>query len=179
MLPKSNIHSHTTYVDGRNTAGEMVQAALALGFHTLGFSEHGHVEYDACSMSPEQEPAYRAEVLRLRADYAGRIAIPLGYEHDWLAPAPDYPYDFVIESVHYLPADGGYWSVDETAKRLVDFAKAISGSDPSKAEDMRKAIDKGFGDATKSWGRELPEISAKTHDRVNELLDDWKKELEQ
>ena len=30
MLPKSNIHSHTTYADGRNTAGEMVQAALAL-----------------------------------------------------------------------------------------------------------------------------------------------------
>ena len=57
MLPKSNIHSHTTYVDGRNTAEEMVQAALALGFHTLGFSEHGHVGYDDCSMTPEQEPA--------------------------------------------------------------------------------------------------------------------------
>ena len=130
MLPKSNIHSHTTYADGRNTAGEMVQAALALGFHTLGFSEHGHVEYDDCSMSPEQEPAYRAEVLRLRADYAGRIAIPLGYEHDWLAPAPDYPYDFVIESVHYLRPHGEYFGVDNTRAILEDAIRRHYGGDP-------------------------------------------------
>ena len=84
-----------------------------------------------------------------------------------------------VEQAKKDVAEGGYWSVEETAKRLVDFAKAISGNDPSKAEEMRKAIDKGFGEATKSWGKDLPEISSKTHDRVNELLDDWKKELEQ
>ena len=65
MVPKSNIHSHTTFVDGRDTAEEMVLAALRLGFHTLGFSEHGHADYDDCSMTPAQEPAYRAEILRL------------------------------------------------------------------------------------------------------------------
>lgn len=70
-------------------------------------------------------------------------------------------------------ADGGYWSVEETAKRLVDFAKTISGDDPKKAEAMRTAIDKGFGAAEKTWGSKLPEISEKTHDRVNELLDEW------
>ena len=70
-------------------------------------------------------------------------------------------------------AEGGYWSVEETAKRLVDFAKAISGDDTSKAEELRAAIDKGFGAAEKTWGSKLPEISEKTHDRVNELLDDW------
>ncbi len=70
-------------------------------------------------------------------------------------------------------AEGGYWSVEETAKRLVDFAKAISGDDTSKAEELRAAIDKGFGAAEKTWGSKLPEISEKTHDRVNELLDEW------
>ncbi len=84
-----------------------------------------------------------------------------------------------VEQAKKDVAEGGYWSVEETANRLVDFAKAISGNDPNKAEDLRKAIDKGFGEATKTWGKDLPEISAQTHDRANELLDDWKKELEQ
>ena len=70
-------------------------------------------------------------------------------------------------------AEGGYYSVEETAKRLIDFAKAISGDDSSKGEQMRAAIDKGFKEATKTWGSELPEISQKTHDRVNELMDEW------
>ena len=29
---RSNVHSHTTFADGRDTAEEMAQAALALGF---------------------------------------------------------------------------------------------------------------------------------------------------
>ena len=70
-------------------------------------------------------------------------------------------------------AEGGYYSVEETAKRLIDFAKAISGNDATKGEQMRAAIDKGFSQATKTWGSELPEISQKTHDRVNELMDEW------
>lgn len=70
-------------------------------------------------------------------------------------------------------ADDGYWGVEQTASRIVDFAKALTGGDASKAEEMRKAIEKGYKDATKSWGRDLPEISQKTNSRVNELLDQW------
>ena len=75
IITRSNVHSHTTFADGRDTAEEMVRAALALGFHTLGFSEHGHADYDDCSMSLGQEPAYRAEISRLKAcRRAGYIA---------------------------------------------------------------------------------------------------------
>ena len=38
-ITRSNVHSHTTFSDGKNTAEEMVQAALSLGFHTLGQNE--------------------------------------------------------------------------------------------------------------------------------------------
>ena len=129
-LPRSNVHSHTTFVDGRDTPEAMVRAALALGFHTLGFSEHGHADYDACSMSLAQEPEYRAEVLRLREKYAGRIDILLGYEHDWFSPANVADYDYYIESVHYLPADGGYWSVDWTRPKLEEAVARHYGGDP-------------------------------------------------
>lgn len=126
---KSNVHSHTALVDGRDSAEEMVRAALALGFHTLGFSEHGPADYDDCSMSPQQEPLYRAEVLRLREKYAGRIELPLGVEHDWFSPAKTDAYDYAIESIHYLPTPDGFFSVDWTRPRLEAARDAYYGGD--------------------------------------------------
>ena len=35
---KANYHTHTVLCDGKNTAEEMVQRALDLGFKYLGFS---------------------------------------------------------------------------------------------------------------------------------------------
>ena len=124
---RSNIHSHTTFVDGRDTAEEMVRAALALGFHTLGFSEHGHADYDDCSMSLAQEPEYRAEIRRLKAKYAGELDILLGYEHDWLSPADVSEYDYWIESVHYVSTNGVLFCVDNTRKILTDAAQNLYG----------------------------------------------------
>lgn len=129
-IPRSNVHSHTTFADGKNTAEQMVLAAIGRGFHTLGFSEHGHADYDACSMSPEQEPEYRAEVLRLREKYAGQLKILLGYEHDWFSPMDATAYDYYIESVHYLPGGDGYWSVDWTRAKLEEAIARYYGGDP-------------------------------------------------
>lgn len=129
MLPKSNVHSHTTYVDGKNSPEEMVRAALALGFHTLGFSEHGCAEYDDCSLSPDREPLYRAEILGLREKYAGQIDILLGYEHDWFAPPSALAYDYFIESVHYLPGGDGLWSVDWTRPKQEEAIARFYGGD--------------------------------------------------
>lgn len=70
-------------------------------------------------------------------------------------------------------ADDGYWGVDQTADRIVSFAKALTGGDASKVEEMRKAVEKGYKEATKTWGDKLPEISKKTLDKVNELMDKW------
>lgn len=130
MLPKSNIHTHTRYVDGRDAPEDMVRAALALGFHTLGFSEHGVAAYDDCSMTPEQESAYRAEVLALREQYRGKLHILLGYEHDWFAPFGPSPYDYWIESVHYLKVPGGYAWVDKSRPLLEAAIREHFGGDP-------------------------------------------------
>lgn len=79
----------------------------------------------------------------------------------------------VVEQAKKDVAEDGYWGVEQTAERIVSFAKALTGGDVSKLEEMREAIEKGFGDAEKIWGDELPEISAKTRDRINEMLDEW------
>ena len=130
MRLKSNIHTHSTFVDGRDAPEAMVEAALKLGFHTLGFSEHGVAEYDDCSLSPAAEKEYRREILRLRTEYADRIQLLLGYEHDWLSPFPEYPYDYVIESVHYLRAGGEVFSVDNTPEILKTAIERHYGGDP-------------------------------------------------
>lgn len=70
-------------------------------------------------------------------------------------------------------ADDGYWGVDKTSDRIVDFAKALSGNDPSKAKDLVDAFKKGFEEATKSWGKSLPDISKRTYDAVLKKFDEW------
>ena len=70
-------------------------------------------------------------------------------------------------------ADDGYWGVEQTSDRIIEFAKALVGDDPDKAESMRAAFEKGFKAATKAWGQDLPDISQKTYDAVMKKFDDW------
>ena len=73
-------------------------------------------------------------------------------------------------------AEDGYWGVAATSDRILDFAKALTGGDPSKIEEMRDAFKKGFKQATEAWGGELPEISQKTYDAVLSKFDAWAEE---
>lgn len=71
-------------------------------------------------------------------------------------------------------ADDGYWGVEQTSDRILDFAKALSGNDPEKADLLLDAFKKGFKEATGSWGKKLPDISQRTYDAVVEKFDKWK-----
>lgn len=70
-------------------------------------------------------------------------------------------------------SEDGYWGVKQTSERMFEFAKALSGGDPEKMENMRKAFEKGYAQAKKAWGDELPEISQKTYDATQKLFDDY------
>lgn len=71
-------------------------------------------------------------------------------------------------------SDDGYWGVEKTSERIVSFAIALSGDDKSKADLLINAFKKGYSDATKTWGKELPDISKKTYDAVMDKFDKWK-----
>ena len=71
-------------------------------------------------------------------------------------------------------AEDGYWGVEQTSDRILDFAKALSGNDPEKADLLLNAFKKGFKEATKTWGEKLPDISQRTYDAVVEKFDKWK-----
>lgn len=72
-------------------------------------------------------------------------------------------------------AEDGYWGIEQTSERLFSFAKAISGGDVSKAETLITAMEKGFKQATKSWGDTLPDICQKTLDSATEKIRNWAK----
>jgi len=71
-------------------------------------------------------------------------------------------------------ADDGYWGIEQTSERLFSFAKALAGNDPTKADSMLEALQKGFDEATKCWGGELPEICQKTLETTQKKLTDWR-----
>ena len=68
-------------------------------------------------------------------------------------------------------ADDGYWGVDQTSDRIIQFANALTGGDPDKIEEMREAFKKGYAQAEKTWGGSLPDISKRTYDAVLEKFD--------
>ena len=69
-------------------------------------------------------------------------------------------------------ADDGYWGVEQTSDRIIDFAKALAGDDADQLEKMRSAFEKGYKQAEKTWGGKLPDISQKTYDAVMKKFDD-------
>ena len=73
-------------------------------------------------------------------------------------------------------AEDGYWGVNQTSDRIIDFAKALTGGDPDKIEDMRAAFEKGFKKAGKTWGGDLPDISQRTYEAVMEKFDQMAEE---
>lgn len=70
--------------------------------------------------------------------------------------------------------EDGYWGVNQTSDRLVSMAQALSGGDPEKADELIAAMKKGFEQATKAWGDDLPEICQKTIDAATKKLENWR-----
>lgn len=70
--------------------------------------------------------------------------------------------------------EDGYWGVEQTSDRMVSMAQALSGGDPTKADEMIAAIKKGFDQATKAWGDDLPDICKQTIDAAVSKMEKWR-----
>lgn len=116
----SNCHTHTIYCDGKNTAREMVEAAIGKGFVSLGFSGHSPMRKpNDWTMSAENTKKYIAEINVLKGEYADKIDILCGIELDnnYEGVNPD-AFDYAIGSVHQLGRGDRFYDVDYTAEQL-------------------------------------------------------------
>ncbi len=129
MKPQ-NLHTHTTFCDGKSTPAEMAAAALAAGCGSIGFSGHAPLPFpNVWSMKEESVAPYRAAVLALREEYAGRLEVYLGLEQDILSPALAETYDYRIGSVHCLRTAEGVISVDASREEFADAVRRCYGGD--------------------------------------------------
>ncbi|MDD3815417.1 MAG: hypothetical protein PHZ02_12325 [Desulfocapsaceae bacterium] len=80
------------------------------------------------------------------------------------------------EDAQALIAEDGYFGVKQTSDRIVDFAIAMAGGDPSHLAAIKEGVDKGFSEALDAFGGQLPDISYNTYDAVMEKLDKWAEE---
>lgn len=127
----ADFHVHTTFCDGRDSAEDVVRAAISLGMSCLGFSGHAHTPFDeGWCMSIEGTEAYCHEVARLRAAYAGQIEILCGVEQDMLSDLPPDGYDYVIGSAHYLTVGVERCPVDAGPAELRSAVERHFGGDP-------------------------------------------------
>lgn len=119
-----NLHTHTTFCDGRNTPESMVFKALELGFDTLGFSGHSPLKgCDSWCMNEERVLTYYEEINRLKEKYKGWINILCGTEQDYFSPLPIVKYDYMIGSVHCFDMGDTLLPVDadrDLLQKIVD-----------------------------------------------------------
>ena len=119
MIYRQNLHTHSTYCDGRDSCEDTVRRALSLGFEAIGFSGHSSMAYSPShGMSEDGTLAYRTEVLRLRELYAGQIEVFCGIEFDMYSAVDLAPYDYVIGTLHYLHTDGEKVGFDRSAAEV-------------------------------------------------------------
>lgn len=76
-------------------------------------------------------------------------------------------------------SEDGYWGIEQTSDRILDFAKALAGDDPEAAESMLEAVKEGFRQAGLEWGEELPDISQKTMKTTLEKITAWIESLKE
>lgn len=138
---RSDLHSHTNWVDGRDSPEDMVLGAVAAGLEEFGISEHVALpapnpvwEVFPLGLRPDRAKAHADAVAALAVKYAGRIRVRRGYEADYVREAsfPDRGLyeplapDYLIGSVHFLRApDGTIASVGTGKSAMAAFDAAL------------------------------------------------------
>jgi len=77
------------------------------------------------------------------------------------------------EKAQELISEDGYLGVEQTSDRIVQSAISFGANDPSRLEEIKAVIEKGFQMAADALGGALPDISMETYDATMAKLDTW------
>src|SRR3990167_2983494 len=125
MLPISDYHMHTALCGHAVGApSEYARKAVEAGLEEIGFSDHApfvHMVDPKITMDIKQLPQYYRMIEDVRREFAGSLRVKIAIEADYIpgyedktkAILDDYPYDYVIGSVHFIKD----WGFDDPAQR--------------------------------------------------------------
>lgn len=71
-----------------------------------------------------------------------------------------------------LLEEGGFFSVENTAQRAIDFVLAGGGGDIERLKAGREGIVRGFEEAERLWGGKLPDIAYESQKLTLEKIDE-------
>jgi len=127
MKTKSNLHTHSTYCDGKSTLEENIKEAIKLNFRSIGFSGHANsgISDDSCCMSEEKTNKYFAELESLKQKYKNQIKVFKGIELEACNPRYYPEVDYSILSLHFLKTPLSFLSIDDTKEKLKKGIKEL------------------------------------------------------
>ena len=130
MKDLQNLHTHSTYCDGRDIPEEMIALALQKGFDSIGFSGHSYMSFSPTySMSVDGTEDYKKEIKELKNKYEGTIDIFLGLEFEMYSEVELSGYDYLIGSLHYFKIGDGYVGFDRSADEVMRVINEHFGGD--------------------------------------------------
>lgn len=111
-----DLHTHTTYCDGKDSPEDMIKAAIEMGLDTIGFSGHIYMAHgESYCMAKDDIQKYIAEINELKEKYSGKIKVLCGIEADLYAKEDISGFDYVIGSVHDIKCGDEFFPIDHTA----------------------------------------------------------------
>lgn len=80
--------------------------------------------------------------------------------------------ELLPEEATSLLGEDGFFGIEKTSDRVSNFVFNFAGDDVDLLKEGREGIVRGFEEALKLFGGQLPEISYKTQERTLELIDE-------
>ena len=140
-----NLHTHSTYSDGKSPMEDTIAEAISQGMHTLGFSDHSSVPFQSrVSIPMDKNEEYANHLKELKIKYLDKINILSSMEMEFIPgivvdfqkTKKDYNLDYLIGSVHLVgKTPDTLWFIDGKSTEPYDegLKKYFDG-------DIRKGV---------------------------------------
>lgn len=126
-----DLHTHTVFSDGKNTAEEMVLSAIEKGLDTIGISDHSYTSFDTeYCMDINRYDEYIRTISDLKEKYKERIQVLCGIEQDLYSEKPSFDFDYIIGSIHYVRVKDAYLAIDLDAGSFEKLIREHFHDDP-------------------------------------------------
>lgn len=154
MKYRQNLHTHSTFCDGKDAPESTVLRAIELGFDAIGFSGHSSQTGSVYAMDYQKLPDYKKEIFRLKDKYKDKIKVYCGLEEDLYNIDDTDGYEYVIGAVHYVKKDGERVAIDV-----------------SSANSLKEKVDKYFDGNYLKIAKEYYENICRLHTDLHHKMD--------